>query len=166
MLHLNVHCYKTSTTYQADVSTCWQADIVRPVSPVFQNHYMQKLLSPRSRVEYDEFNRFHFGQLAQHGRNKRAVTPKVRIAMLLVFPYESRFTSTSVHAYLLYSSCRVAGGRYILVLVLDIPATLPSMSMRKLSMMWVVSVLCFVILLLLYHLACAAGLGWSRSPQQ
>jgi hypothetical protein len=43
------------------------------------NHYLQNIMiSPRSRAEYDEFNRFHFSQLRQQGRNKRTVTPKVR----------------------------------------------------------------------------------------
>lgn len=36
------------------------------------------MISPRSRAEYDEFNRFHFRQLRQFGRmDKRQVTPKV-----------------------------------------------------------------------------------------
>jgi hypothetical protein len=51
----------------------------RPVSPVPLNHYLQNMISPRSRAEYDEFNRFHFSQLRQLGRmDKREVTPKVR----------------------------------------------------------------------------------------
>lgn len=51
----------------------------RPVSPVPLNHYLQNMISPRSRAEYDEFNRFHFSQLRQQGRlDKREVTPKVR----------------------------------------------------------------------------------------
>lgn len=50
----------------------------RPVSPVPLNHYLQNMISPRSRAEHDEFNRFHFSQLRQHGRmDKRQVTPKV-----------------------------------------------------------------------------------------
>jgi hypothetical protein len=50
----------------------------RPVSPVPLNHYLQNMISPRSRSEYDEFNRFHFSQLRQAGRmDKRKVTPKV-----------------------------------------------------------------------------------------
>jgi hypothetical protein len=48
------------------------------VSPVPLNHYLQNMISPRSRSEYDEFNRFHFSQLRQAGRmDKRKVTPKV-----------------------------------------------------------------------------------------
>lgn len=51
----------------------------RPMSPVPLNHYLQNMISPRSRAEYDEFNRFHFSQLRQLGRmDKREVTPKVR----------------------------------------------------------------------------------------
>lgn len=52
----------------------------RPLSPVPLNHYLQNMISPRSRAEYDEFNRFHFSKLRQLGRlgNKRTVTPKVR----------------------------------------------------------------------------------------
>ncbi len=50
----------------------------RPVSPVPLNHYLQNMISPRSRAEYDEFNRFHFSQLRQAGRmDRRQVTPKV-----------------------------------------------------------------------------------------
>jgi hypothetical protein len=45
--------------------------------PVPLNHYLQNLISPRSRSEYDEFNRFHFSRLKQQGRDKRAITPKV-----------------------------------------------------------------------------------------
>jgi hypothetical protein len=38
----------------------------------------QNMISPRSRREYDEFNRFHFSKLRQVGRlDKRSVTPKV-----------------------------------------------------------------------------------------
>jgi hypothetical protein len=48
----------------------------RPVSPAPLNHYLQNALSPRSRSEYDNFNRFHFSQL-RHLRDRRAVTPKV-----------------------------------------------------------------------------------------
>lgn len=44
--------------------------------PVPLNHYLQNMISPRSRVEYDEFNRYHFSRLKQ-GRDRRAVTPKV-----------------------------------------------------------------------------------------
>jgi hypothetical protein len=44
--------------------------------PVPLNHYLQNMMSPRSRSEYDEFNRFHFSRLKQ-GRDKRAITPKV-----------------------------------------------------------------------------------------
>ena len=51
----------------------------RPVSPMPLNHYLQNMISPRSRSEYDEFNRFHFGQLRQaRGMDRRQVTPKVR----------------------------------------------------------------------------------------
>lgn len=46
--------------------------------PMPLNHYLQNLISPRSRSEYDEFNRFHFSRLKQQGRDKWAVTPKVR----------------------------------------------------------------------------------------
>lgn len=54
----------------------------RPVSPVPLNHYLQNLISPRSRAEHDEFNRFHFSQLRQHGRmDKRQVTPKVGLVV-------------------------------------------------------------------------------------
>lgn len=50
----------------------------RLVSPVPHNHYLQNMISPRSRAEYDEFNRFHFSQLRHFGRmDKRQVTPKV-----------------------------------------------------------------------------------------
>jgi hypothetical protein len=45
--------------------------------PVPLNHYLQNMISPRSRSEYDEFNRFHFSRLKQQGRDKRAITPKV-----------------------------------------------------------------------------------------
>jgi hypothetical protein len=45
--------------------------------PVPLNHYLQNMISPRSRSEYDEFNRFHFSRLQQQGRDKRAITPKV-----------------------------------------------------------------------------------------
>jgi hypothetical protein len=45
--------------------------------PVPLNHYLQNMMSPRSRSEYDEFNRFHFSRLKQQGRDKRAITPKV-----------------------------------------------------------------------------------------
>ena len=54
----------------------WPAGGERPTSPVPLNHYLQNMISPRSRVEYDDFNRFHFSQL-RHARDKRAVTPKV-----------------------------------------------------------------------------------------
>ncbi len=42
-------------------------------------HYRQNQLSPRSRVDYDAFNRAHFDRLhsAQGRAGKRAVTPKV-----------------------------------------------------------------------------------------
>jgi hypothetical protein len=54
----------------------------RPVSPVLLNHYLQNMISPRSRAEYDEFNRFHFSQLRQFGRmDKRQVTPKVGVCV-------------------------------------------------------------------------------------
>eukprot|EP00775_Hariotina_reticulata_P010373 gene10373-10531_t len=57
----------------------FEDDDGRPTSPpVPMNHYLQNIMiSPRSRAEYDEFNRFHFSQLRQQGRNKRTVTPKV-----------------------------------------------------------------------------------------
>ncbi|KAF8073053.1 hypothetical protein HT031_000714 [Scenedesmus sp. PABB004] len=42
------------------------------------NHYLQNMISPRSRAEHDEFNRFHFGKL--RARDKRAITPKARPA--------------------------------------------------------------------------------------
>ncbi|WIA29376.1 hypothetical protein OEZ86_011880 [Tetradesmus obliquus] len=45
--------------------------------PVPMNHYLQNMISPRSRSEYDEFNRFHFSRIKQQGRDKRAITPKV-----------------------------------------------------------------------------------------
>ncbi|KXZ56412.1 hypothetical protein GPECTOR_1g367 [Gonium pectorale] len=43
------------------------------------HHYYQNHLSPRSRADYDQFNRVHFEKLEQaRGRDyKRAVTPKV-----------------------------------------------------------------------------------------
>lgn len=41
------------------------------------NHYLQNMISPRSRSEYDAFNRFHFSRQQQAGRDPRAVTPKV-----------------------------------------------------------------------------------------
>lgn len=44
--------------------------------PVPLNHYLQNMISPRSRTEYDEFNRYHFSRLKQ-GRDKGQVTPKV-----------------------------------------------------------------------------------------
>lgn len=47
----------------------------RPASPVPLNHYLQNMISPRSRAEYDQFNRFHFGQ---QRRDRRAITPKAR----------------------------------------------------------------------------------------
>ena len=42
-------------------------------------HYCQNQLSPRSRSDYDAFNRAHFERLhsAQGRAAKRAVTPKV-----------------------------------------------------------------------------------------
>ena len=42
-------------------------------------HYCQNQLSPRSRSDYDAFNRAHFERLqsAQGRASKRAVTPKV-----------------------------------------------------------------------------------------
>lgn len=46
--------------------------------PVPMNHYLQNMISPRSRSEYDEFNRFHFSRIKQQGRDKRAITPKVK----------------------------------------------------------------------------------------
>lgn len=52
----------------------------RPVSPASGlplNHYLQNLLSPRSRSEFDDFNRFHFSQLRLN-RSKDSITPKVR----------------------------------------------------------------------------------------
>ena len=47
-------------------------------------HYCQHQLSPRSRSDYDAFNRVHFERLqtAQGKAAKRAVTPKVGIRAL------------------------------------------------------------------------------------
>ncbi|GFR41387.1 hypothetical protein Agub_g2070 [Astrephomene gubernaculifera] len=54
----------------------WQEQAPEAAVP---HHYFQNQLSPRSRREYDNFNRLHFEKLEQaRGRDyKRAVTPKV-----------------------------------------------------------------------------------------
>eukprot|EP00878_Enallax_costatus_P034903 GHUV01038847.1.p1 GENE.GHUV01038847.1~~GHUV01038847.1.p1 ORF type:complete len:518 (+),score=146.20 GHUV01038847.1:771-2324(+) len=60
----------------------WPPSTTGP-DPVPLNHYLQNMISPRSRTEYDEFNRYHFSRLKQ-GRDKRAVTPKVGDAIGVV----------------------------------------------------------------------------------
>jgi hypothetical protein len=65
--------------------------LTTPPSPPLQHsepdqyiHYLQNQISPRSRADYDAFNRAHFGRLDRERKSgggataKRAVTPKVR----------------------------------------------------------------------------------------
>lgn len=67
------------------------------------NHYLQNMISPRSRSEYDAFNRFHFSRQQQAGRDPRAVTPKVCMQACLswrpLLPALTRSTAWWSHLY-------------------------------------------------------------------
>ncbi len=43
------------------------SSVAAPPEPISYLHYAQKQLSPRSRMEYDLFNRIHFDRLHQVG---------------------------------------------------------------------------------------------------